>query len=201
MADRQTMQRFLAAATLVAAAIGLVTLTGGSDQEAAKAPSRQGPDPLTRRPALRATVIDGAGPLRQRPARMADAHRPEREDLQPGTTPSAADVGHVRRPLRNARRFVTTLLVFERDGATRTVRRALTESATPRLARFVVARAPRRVASQPPPAGRLVALEPLPGGSAQHLEVAATIARAGSETGLVLRLRHGGGVWRVTALR
>ena len=201
MADAPTRRSFLAAAIPAVGALGLVTLTGGGCQEAPEGPASPRPGASARPAAPRATVIDRARPVRRRPTAAAEAHRPEREDLQPGAKPHGTEVVQARRPLRNAQRFVSALLRFEVAGSTPVVQRAFGESATPALARFVLAREPRRVATGPAPAGRLVALEALPGHSAEHLEVAATIARVEDETALLLRLRHGGGVWRVTALR
>ena len=187
---------WLAALALALAAIIAAT---GIDQGVG-----DGADEYDSRPARRGVTIIGhtGETVRPRTVRQHAPHRPAAEDIPAGDPPDRAVRVRMRAATPVARRFLAALLAFELSGGTPEVRAALRASATPALARFLIARPPRRPAGAAPPRrGRLVGLEPLTAASSGRLELAATIARPGRRTGLIVTLRRGGDGWRVSALR
>jgi hypothetical protein len=182
----------VAAVTLLA--LGLGGRTGQGEGH------RGGPVPAPTAPAgrsaLAAPVVVGGG----RPTRRAGrAGRDPGEDHDLGRQAARA-VRRTRDARRVGRRFMAGLLALDAVELNE-ARARLVASATPELARSLLAGHPRVPTATPSaPQGRLGALEPLATSARDRIELAAAVRRAGVTSGLVLSLKRRDGRWRVSQI-
>jgi hypothetical protein len=157
-----------------------------------------GPRPSSPAGANRPSSIVAAPGGQSPPRPAATEHRRRRE-----RHPSArASIGRFTRASAraSARVFLAAFLAYERGHRTRTATGALERTATPALARSLLAAPPRRPPGRawPPPARvrRLTVIGP----SAGRLKALAVLDRDGRRSVLELHLRRSGGRWHVAEL-
>jgi hypothetical protein len=196
MAAHARRRLFAATGLLVAGAACLLMLLG---QGHATTPAKRERTTIT--PA--APIVQGAGREQQ------GAGRPRHPAPSPGARAASEDrrvrsraAGRqLERAEAAARAFLSALLRRESGQGGPQPRRQIARRATADFARFVLEGEPRvPAATEAPARARLSDVEPI-GLSDGLAELAATIERHGSHTGLLLTLARREGRWRVADLR